>query len=96
MHRAVIDKILETIISKEIALEVNSSGIRKGLGVSMPDADIVRRYKALGGKMITVGSDAHRVSDAAADIPQCLEMLKDSGFGEVCAFRKKQPVFIEI
>ena len=96
VHRAVIDKILETIISKEIALEVNSSGIRKGLGVSMPDADIVRRYKALGGKMITVGSDAHRVSDAAADIPQCLEMLKDSGFGEVCAFRKKQPVFIEI
>ncbi len=96
VYRAVIDKILETIISKEIALEVNSSGIRKGLGVSMPDGDIVRRYKALGGKMVTVGSDAHRVADVAADIPQCLEMLKENGFDEICAFRKKQPVFIKI
>lgn len=95
-YRAVIDKILETIVSKEIALEVNSAGIRKGLGVSMPDADIVRRYKALGGKMITVGSDAHRVADVAADIPQCLEMLKENGFNEICAFKRKQPVFIKI
>lgn len=93
-YRAVIDKILETIISKGIALEVNSSGIRKGLGVSMPDAEYVRRYKALGGGMITVGSDAHRVADAAADIPQCLEMIKECGFNEICVFRKKQPIFI--
>ncbi len=95
-YDAIIDKILETIIRQGIALEVNSSGIRKGLHIPMPSAEYVRRYFAKGGRMVTVGSDAHRTSDVGADIPQCLDMLRDIGFGETCVFRKKQPVFIKI
>ena len=45
---------------------------------------------------MTVGSDAHRVADVGADIPECLDMLRDIGFGEICVFRKKQPIFITI
>ena len=92
----IIDEILKTIIGKDIAMEVNSSGIRKGLGVSMPGADIVRRYRELGGKMITIGSDAHRSADVGADIPQCIQMLKACGFDEICVFSKKTPMFINI
>lgn len=95
-YNAVIDKILETIISRGVALEVNSSGIRKGLHVPMPSEEYIRRYYDKGGRMVTVGSDAHRVSDVGADIPQCLEMLKGVGFSEICVFKKKQPVFISI
>ncbi len=92
----IIEKIMETIISKDIALEVNSSGIRKGLHVSMPSAEYIERYRRLGGKLITVGSDAHRVEDVGADIPQCLDMLKEIGYNEICVFEKKQPKFIKI
>ena len=95
-YSAVIDKILETIIRQDIALEVNSSGIRKGLHVSMPSAEYIRRYHEKGGRMVTVGSDAHRTADVGADIPQCLDMLRDIGFGEICVFRKKEPIFISI
>lgn len=92
----VIDKILDVIIKSDIAMEVNSSGIRKGLHVPMPDAELIQRYRDKGGKLITVGSDAHRVEDVGADIPQCLEMLKRIGFGEICVFSRKTPVFITI
>ncbi len=95
-YDAIIDKILETIIRNGIAMEVNSSGIRKGLHVPMPAAEYVKRYFDKGGRMVTVGSDAHRVSDVGADIPQVIELLKDVGFSEICVFRKKQPIFIPI
>lgn len=95
-YDAIIDKILETVIRQDIALEVNSSGIRKGLHVPMPSAEYVRRYFGKGGRMVTVGSDAHRVEDVGADIPEVLDMLRDIGFAEICVFRKKQPIFISI
>ncbi len=66
-YSAIIDKILETIIRQGIALEVNSAGIRKGLHVPMPNAEYVKRYYDKGGRMVTVGSDAHRVADVGAD-----------------------------
>ncbi len=95
-YSAIIDKILETIISKDIALEVNSSGIRKGLHVPMPSAEYIQRYYDKGGRMMTVGSDAHFVSDVGADIPECLAMLKKIGYTEICVFSRKTPTFIKI
>lgn len=95
-YSSVIDKILEVIIKSDIALEVNSSGIRKGLHVPMPCEEYIRRYYEKGGRMITLGSDAHRAEDVGADIPECLDMLRDIGYNEICVFSKKSPVFIRI
>ncbi len=92
----IINKILEVIISKDIALEVNSSGIRKGLGVPMPDAEYISRYRTMGGKLVTVGSDAHRVADVGAGIPEVMTLLKEIGFSEICVFKKKNPTFVKI
>ena len=92
----IIDKIYDVIIANGIALEVNSSGIRKGLHVPMPSAEYIKRYFDKGGRLITVGSDAHYAQDVGADIPECLEMLKDIGYNEICVFSKKEPIFIKI
>ncbi len=95
-YMSTIDKIMDTIISKGIALEVNSSGIRKGLNVPMPSAEYIRRYHNKGGRLITVGSDAHWVNDVGANIPECLAMLRDIGYNEICVFSRKNPTFIKI
>lgn len=95
-YKPIIDKILSTIIKQGIALEVNSSGYHFGLGEPMAGTPFIMRYKELGGKMITVGSDAHEVSDIIEGIPECYELLKKIGFNEVCVFEKKQPKFISI
>ena len=62
----------------------------------MPSAEYVKRYFDKGGRMVTVGSDAHRVADVGADDLQVYDMLHDIGFTEVCVFRKKQPIFVPI
>ncbi len=95
-YSAGIDEILNVIIKSDIALEVNSSGIRKGLHVPMPSAEFIQRYRDKGGRLITLGSDAHRVEDVGADIPQCLDILRSIGFSEICVFSRKNPVFISI
>ena len=95
-YDSIIDKILETIIRQDIALEVNSSGIRHGLGVPMPGWEYLRRYREKGGRLVTVGSDAHWEADVGKDIPQGLSMINDAGFSEICVFSRKQPIFIPI
>lgn len=79
-------RIFGKLISGGICLECNTSGIRQGAGMTFPDEDILRLYRECGGKLITVGSDAHFSNDIGADIPQTYDMLKKIGFGAVSYF----------
>lgn len=94
--KPIIDEILGIIVKKDIALEVNSSGYRRKLGEPMAGGEFVKRYRELGGKLITLGSDAHMTNDIARDIPECCKMLLELGFSEVCVFEKREPKFIKI
>lgn len=91
-----IDEILSILVSKDKALEINTSGLRQPIGITMPDESIVRRFKELGGKMITVGSDSHFTYHVGAGIEEGMKIAKNAGFDSVYIFRKRQPVEIKI
>ena len=52
----IIDEILKVLVSKGKGLDINTSGYRYGLGRTNPQLDIVKRFKELGGEIVTVGS----------------------------------------
>lgn len=85
--------ILKKIIQKGIALEVNTSGLWQDTGVTFPHNELILFYKELGGKLITVGSDAHYPKDLANGIKAANENLKSLGFEHIVTFRQRQPVF---
>lgn len=85
-----IQRILETIIERKIALEVNTSAYGM-MGQFMPHTDIVRQYYAMGGRLVTVGSDAHVAENAAVHIPEALAMLKNIGFHEIFYYQGRKP-----
>jgi len=90
-HRELIDEILRTVAAKGKGLEMNSSGVNR-CGDFLPTADYFRRFKELGGEIVTVGSDAHtpnRVGQYAFD---ACALLKDI-FGYVCTFEERKPIF---
>ena len=90
-HSEIIDEILKVLASKGKGLEMNTSGIDR-CGGFLPTADIFRRFKELGGEIVTVGSDAHtcdRVGQYAFDA--CC-ILKDI-FGYVCTVEDRHPIF---
>ena len=86
-----IDPILELIVEKGIALEVNSAGYRKGLGEPNPCRDIVMRYRALGGELITIGSDAHSAKDVACDFDRVEDLLISCGFKKHAVYFGRAP-----
>lgn len=91
-----IDELLKTLAEKDIALEINTSGLRQTIGTTMPDFDIVKRFKELGGKHVTVGSDSHTPMDMGAGIEQGWEIAKECGFDSVLIFRQRKPFEIPI
>ncbi len=72
------------IISKNnLALEINTSGLRQGLFTTIPKIDILTLYKANGGKKVTVGSDAHYANHVGLGIIETVDKIKSMGFDSI-------------
>ena len=80
--------LLQELIGRNICLEVNTSGLRQGCGCTLPDMDVVRLYHSLGGRLISVGSDAHSPKDVGASIPEVYDSLHEIGFRYTYAGRQ--------
>ena len=91
-----IEAILRSLIERGKGIELNTSGLRYGQGDFHPQLEIIRRYKQLGGEIITVGSDAHREKDLAADFAQAYAVLKEVGFNRIAHYRQRRLNFIDI
>lgn len=90
----IIDEILRNLISSGKGLEVNSGGLAKGLLEPHPIIDVLRRYKELGGEIITTGSDAHSAPRVAYDFHRLYEILKACNFKYYTVFEKRKPDFL--
>ena len=95
-YAEIIDEILRELIRKGIALEVNTGGLKSGLSFPNPHPVILKRYKELGGSMVTVGSDAHIPEHIGYQFQILPQILSDAGFRYVTQFRERKPEFIKI
>ncbi len=91
-----IDKCLISLISKGKGIEINTSGFRYGINSTYPSLEILKRYRELGGEIITAGSDSHRPKDVADHIEHAYCMMKEAGFKYVSVFRNRKPEFIKL
>lgn len=91
-----IDDILKLMISKNIGLEINTSGMRHFANGPVPDFDIVQAYLEAGGDIITVGSDAHTKKDIFYGIKEVFETLDKMGVREITFFKKRKPQKVKI
>ncbi|MBR2408087.1 MAG: histidinol-phosphatase HisJ family protein [Lachnospiraceae bacterium] len=95
MFPELFDKILCEIIKSGKGIEVNTSGIDRG-GHVLPHPSIVQRYRELGGRIITIGSDAHMSRNVGAYIKETVEMVANAGFEEITLFQNRVPGFVKI
>ena len=87
----------DKLASYNIGFEINTSSTRHGSGTFFPVKDFVREARQAGVKTITVGSDTHVPETLGFNIPEALDLLEKSGFGEVSVFRgrKRAGVLLE-
>jgi histidinol-phosphatase (PHP family) len=95
-YRELIDPILTALIDAGKGIEVNTAGWKYGLSQPNPCADILRRYRELGGEIITTGADAHKPEHIAYDFQRLPDLLKSCGFRYYTIFRQRRPVFLPL
>lgn len=94
------DKIFSLCISKGKALELNTrtSAVFRKENISdyFIDNNILKRYKELGGDLITYGSDAHIQDNVFTLYEKTLVDLKSSGFKYITYYKNRRPILIPI
>ena len=95
-YREVLDEILRILVDKGIGLELNMSGFKYGLGQPNPHPDILKRYRQLGGEIITVGSDGHCPEHLAFEFAKVKNILSDCGIRYYTVYHGRKPEFIQI
>lgn len=95
-YEEVIQETLRLLVETGKGLEVNTSGYRQGLGKTIPVVQIIQRYYQLGGRIVTLGSDAHRARDLASDFDVAMDLLTAIGFRHFAFYRQRQPVMLKL
>ena len=81
--------LLEMIAERNLALDVNLSGLRKGVGI-YPHAEILRRARALGIP-VALGTDTHALSELGRDYAAGLEAVQAAGYRYYVSFSRGIP-----
>ena len=95
-YQAVIDEMLKAIIAHGKGIECNTSGFKYRLGFPHPKTEILKRYKELGGEVITLGSDAHRPEHIANDFTTAQKLLLELGFQYYTIYQGQKPTMIKL
>ncbi len=89
-----IEALLDGIIQRGIALEVNTA-YTDGK-TTVPPREILEMYYKMGGRLITLGSDAHIADNAALHFTDVAPILRDIGFTEIYYYKQRQPYALPI
>lgn len=90
-YREVADEIMRILAEKGKGMELNTSGMDR-CGVYLPGAEYLRRFKELGGQIVTVGSDAHHSNRVGQYCEEACRLVQEI-FGYVCTFEGRKPRF---
>ncbi len=88
---AEIKKTAEVFKKFGVAIEINTSGLRKPVGEIYPALKDLTIY-ARAGVPIVFGSDAHRPQEVGADFDQARLLALRAGFQQYCIFEKRKIV----
>lgn len=88
-----LERIFKKVIADGKGIEINTSFHRYGLADTTPSRDILKLYKELGGRIVTIGSDSHKPEHLGAYVQEAKEVLREMGFTDFCTYEKMKPVF---
>ena len=88
LARKFLNKIIELIVKKEIAFEVNTKSMYKYKKENLYSY-MIEKYLKKGGKLFTLGSDAHNIKDYAYKFDDARKFLLERNVKEIILFKDK-------
>lgn len=92
----VLDEILRELIARGKGIEINTAGFKYGLGHPHPTEEVLRRYRELGGEILTIGADGHKPEHIAYDFTKVPAILREAGFTYYTVFTQRKPAFLPL
>lgn len=90
------DRLFGIMIERQVSLELNIGSQRAkeadGTPMGLPDPAILKRYRELGGELVSLGSDAHHAGYVGRHFKESADYLEALGFGYLTHFEKGQAV----
>ena len=86
-------RFLDAARKADVAMELNTAGLRKDCKEIYPSPTIVRLAHERGVP-ITFGSDAHAPGEVGMDLAQAAELARRSGYTHRCRFIRRKRDFI--
>ena len=90
-YRDIVLDILKLLIENDKSLEINTGAYKFGLSEPNPCTAIIKDYKKMGGKLITIGSDAHKTSQINVGYDQLSDVLINCGFNSYFVYKNRAP-----
>lgn len=87
-----IDAVYRAVIARGAGIELNTSAMGV-LPRPAVDVERFRRYRELGGEIITIGTDSHAAATAGRWVKEAQVFLREAGFAYFCTFKERQPIF---
>ncbi len=88
-----IDAILMHLIKNDKGLDVNSKVLAHSDTLPPnPCPEVLKRYRELGGRIITFGSDAHTPDRIACGFDKIHQIALDAGFSEYYTYEARTPI----
>ena len=87
-----LEALLKAAVASGKGIEVNTN---RGRDVE-PWRPLLSLYRALGGELVTLGSDAHAPEDVGGGIARAVELLKETGFRYLTVYSRRRPELIAI
>ena len=91
-----ICRVFRAMITREIALEINTSCVGSFYDEWLPAKDIIDIYIEMGGKLFTLGSDAHKSEKLGNGFEAVKEYLRQKGIHSLVYYKKRVPYEYEI
>lgn len=91
-----IRAVLRACIDHGIGIEINTGTIRRTGGDPSPSPEVLGWYRALGGEILTIGSDGHRQAHMAYEFDKALALAREAGFSHLSIFERRDPRFVPL
>lgn len=88
--------VLRQIVARGKGLEINVSTLRCKGFTSLPPIEVIKKYRAMGGEIITVGSDSHTAANVGICIKRGISLAERAGFKYIATYKDRKPTFHKI
>lgn len=89
----IFDEMFRFMIHEGKALELNTKSCSGSRGrQTVLDPDVLRRYKEMGGEIISLGSDSHAPQNVAENFDNYAMLLKSEGFRWTAHYEQRRLV----